>query len=104
MMTFMKTVCIDEKVWSKENCDYDKVAFGDYVVFALWDVTDEKNPKLIMCDDNTHTCIEDMIEAFLDGVRYNIDITYYSRNILFCEMEYNPTFDVSKLIKCGFEI
>jgi hypothetical protein len=97
----MKTVCLDEKVWDKEEYDYDDVAFGDYVVFALWDITDEEHPKLIMCDDNTHTCIEDTIEAFLDGVRYNVDIMYYSKNILLCEREYNPTFDVSKLIKCG---
>ena len=100
-MTFMKTVCIDEQVLDNETYDYDDIANGDYIVFALWDITDENNPKLIMCDDNTHTCIEDMIEAFLDGVRYNRDIVYYSRNILLCEHEYNPTFDVSKLIRYG---
>ena len=100
-MTFMKTVCIDERVWDNETYDYDDITNGDYVVFALWDITDENNPKLILCDDNTHTCIEDMIAAFLDGVRYNVDIEYYSRNILLCENEYEPEFKLNKLIRCG---
>ena len=99
-MTFIKTVCIDEKVWDGESYDYDDVTNGDYIVFALWDITDENHPKMIMCDDNTHTDIESEIEAFIKGVKYSIDINYYPRNILLCKQEYKPEFNLNKLIKC----
>ena len=99
-MTFMKTVCIEETVWDGESYDYDDVTSGDYIVFALWDITDICNPKLIMCDDNTHTSIESDIESFIKGIKYCADIDYYSRNILLCENEYKPKFNLNKLIRC----
>lgn len=99
-MTFVKTVCIDEKTWDGEDYDYDDITCGDYIVFALWDITDENHPKMIMCDDNIHTPIESDIESFIEGVKYAIDINYSDRNILLCENEYQPKFNLDKLIRC----
>lgn len=98
-MTFMKTACFNENVWNTGNYEYDDAVDEDYIVFALWDITDEKYPKLLLCDDNNHTEIEDKIDAFISGVKYNVDITYYHRNILLCEDEYSPVFDKNKLIR-----
>ena len=48
---------------------------GDYIVHALFDITHPKHPKTIMINDNTHTAIEDEIEAFIAGIDY-ADVTY----------------------------
>ena len=101
-MKFMKTVCINEDSWDNESYDYDDVTSGDYVVFALWDITDENYPKLLLCNDNCHSNIEFEIECYLKGVAYCQDIEqYYSRNILLCKDEYKPEFKTNKLIRCA---
>ena len=97
----MKTVCIQEDSWDNESYDYDDIAYGGCVVFALWDITDENHPKLLLCDDDYYFNIEDNIECYLEGVAYCEKLEkYYPRNILLCEDEYHPEFKIDKLIRC----
>ena len=100
MKIFMKTVCIKESIWDNESYDYDDVAFGDYVVFALWDITNPDNPSLIMCDDNTHTSITSDIDSFIDGVKYvEEEVTFIKDKILICkESDYKPNLLTDRLI------
>ena len=99
-MDFIKTVCIDKEHYDGEKYRYDDFAFGDYVTFALWDITDKTHPKRIMCADNTHTNIEAEIDAFIKGVSYCIDLhSYSSENVLLCDSELDPVFDFNNLIE-----
>lgn len=99
-MDFIKTVCIDKEHYDGEKYSYDDFAFGDYVTFALWDITDKKHPKRIMYADNIHRDIENEIKSFIEGVKYCVDIhSYSSKNVLLCDSELDPVFSFDNLIE-----
>ena len=55
------------------NFTFGSLSSGDYIVHALYDIEHE---NVICLDDNTHACIEDQIDAFLDGLEYaGADVT-----------------------------
>ena len=57
---------------------FNSLSSGDYIVHALYDIEQE---SVVCLDDNTHTCIKDQINAFLDGLEYagadvTVDVCY----------------------------
>lgn len=78
--------------YEKENMScpiYDYFAYGDYVDFVLFDITDEKNPKTLITGDNTHEPIEAIIDSFLEGCRYaGMEFTISKENLFIVDKYY----------------
>ena len=72
MKKFVWGIILDEGEYLtlEPDANYGDLAFGDYIVHGLFDITDSEKPKTLYLDDNTHTNIEASIEAFFEGLDY----------------------------------
>ena len=70
---YTRLIVMGDKVEEVYNKLLQDLSSGDYIVHALYDIEHE---NVICLDDNTHACIEDQIDAFLDGLEYaGADVT-----------------------------
>lgn len=96
-MELMITACVDRDEFE----ELDTINWVNNIVivtgreFALWDITDKDNVKMIMHGDDCCENIIDRMHAFIEGVEYsntNVKSYKYGR-ILFCDDERYPVFN-----------
>jgi hypothetical protein len=96
-MELMITACVDKDEFE----ELDTINWLDDIVmvsgreFALWDITDKDNVKIIMHGDDCCDDIGERMHAFIEGVEYsNRDVkSYKDGRILFCDDECHPVFN-----------
>ena len=96
-MTFIHAVVLDNPV-ADEDKKWWNLTSGDYIVHGLYNVGRE---QLIVLNDNTHSPIEDIIEAFIQGVEYQGGhIDSILRVLVIADDPYNKT-EVAERISQG---
>ena len=102
-MELMITACIgkEDPLREKESINWLADIIGeDYVEFALWDITDTKNVIKIMNGDSYHEPIGQMINSFVEGIKYvDKTVIVHNEKILFCDDENKPEFDWNNLLE-----
>lgn len=74
MKTFVSGIILtkeEAKEFEYTDIDYDMVASGDYIVHALFEVTNEGSSLTIYNDDNCHSSIVSDIESFIEGFSWS---------------------------------
>ena len=68
---------------------------GDYIVHALFDITNPENITTIMINDNIHSSIEDKIESFIAGIEYsNIEFSHEAKKLWVNINDHRSCYDV----------
>lgn len=79
------------------DINYNDAAFGDYIVHALFDITDAEHPIMVILEDNIHHPVESEIKSFFYALNY-CKMPYELTNEVIFVTEGNPyDTDYSKL-------
>lgn len=77
--------------------NYNDAACGDYIIHALFDITDAEHPITVILEDNIHHPVESEIKSFFYALNY-CKIPYALTNEVIFVTEGNPyDTDYSKL-------
>lgn len=96
MKKFISGIIVSKEEKEEFNLqDWYDANNGDYIIHALFDITDPENVITIMIDDNTHTSIEDQIESFIAGIEYsNIEFSHEARKLWVNINDHRTCYDV----------
>lgn len=93
--SFMSAILVDKKFYeSNSECfeSWYDFAFDCGQTYTLWDVTDAKQPVLLLQSDSG--CASELMDTFISGCRYlSSEIEFDERNILLCDNYDNPQIE-----------
>ena len=96
MKKFISGIIVSKEEKEEFNLqDWYDANNGDYIVHALFDITNPENVITIMIDDNVHSSIETEIESFIAGIEYsNIEFSYEAKKLWINTNDHKTCYDV----------